>query len=89
VGTASSHTTHASRGSAARIAKLNGASLDKIRRISGWERKSLQACYLTHLPTTSHRPSVLASLLEERGTSKRVTRNGISFGHILGKLSKR
>ena len=48
VGVKSSHTTHAGRGSGARIAELNGASLDMIRRMGRWDSGSLENSYLTH-----------------------------------------
>ncbi|CEP17888.1 hypothetical protein [Parasitella parasitica] len=48
VGINSSHTTHAGRGSGARIAELNGASLDQIRRMGRWDSGSLESRYLTH-----------------------------------------
>ncbi|CEP14729.1 hypothetical protein [Parasitella parasitica] len=48
VGINSSHTTPAGRGSGARIAELNGGSLDQIRRMGRWDSGSLESRYLTH-----------------------------------------
>ncbi|CEP09038.1 hypothetical protein [Parasitella parasitica] len=48
LGINSSHTTDAGRGSGARIAELNGAFLDQIRRMGRWDSGSLESRYLTH-----------------------------------------
>lgn len=50
VGVKSSHTTHAGRGSGARIAELHGATTDDIARMGRWDAGSMENCYLTHLP---------------------------------------
>lgn len=42
--------THAMRGSAARMADLQGASKESIRRAGRWNTEAMESCYLTTLP---------------------------------------
>lgn len=42
--------THANRESAARMAELNGADEDQIRRAGRWSRDRMETCYLTTIP---------------------------------------
>lgn len=65
VGDNSSQVTHIFRGSAARMADLQGASERDISRAGRWDMSSMVQYYLTTLPRETMR--VLAGFNKERG----------------------
>lgn len=65
VGINSTKKTHSGRGSGAREAELNGASLDHIRRVGKWDAGAMEASYLTNLPRAAI--SIIHGFPEQKG----------------------
>jgi hypothetical protein len=66
IGSNSSQVTHIFRGSAARMADLQGASERDISRAGRWDMSSMVQFYLTGLPRETMR--VLAGFTKDRGS---------------------